>query len=111
PYNGTGISAGTTGVLRSRAPTDPHGGAGRPEATHLVERMVDLVAGELKLDPVAIRRKHFIQPSEFPFTQNFGVVVDSGDYDKSLDRALELAGYDELRKQQAEGRKQGKYIG
>src|SRR5256886_11307633 len=73
--------------------------------------MVDLVAGELKLDRVAVRRKNFIQPSEFPFTQNFGLVVDSGDYDKSLDRALELAGYDELRKQQAEGRKQGRYIG
>jgi len=110
-YKWKGISARTIGILTNRVPTDPYRGAGRPEATHLVERMVDLVAGELKLDPVAVRRKNFIQPSEFPFTQNFGLVVDSGDYDKSLDRALELAGYDELRKQQAEGRKQGKYIG
>ena len=110
-YKWKGISARTIGILTNRVPTDPYRGAGRPEATHLVERMVDLVAGELKLDPIAVRRKNFIQPSEFPFTQNFGLVVDSGDYDKSLDRALELAGYDELRKQQAEGRKQGKYIG
>jgi aerobic carbon-monoxide dehydrogenase large subunit len=110
-YKWQGISARTVGILTNRVPTDPYRGAGRPEATHLVERMVDLVALELKLDPVEIRRKNFIQPKEFPFTQNFGLVVDSGDYDKSLDRALELAGYDDARKRQAEGRKHGKYIG
>src|SRR5205807_1195763 len=81
------------------------------KATHLVERMVDLVALELKMDPVAIRRKNFIQPEDFPFTQNFGLVVDSGDYDKALDKALQLIGYDELRKKQAELRKQGRYMG
>jgi aerobic carbon-monoxide dehydrogenase large subunit len=106
-----GISARTVGILTNRVPTDPYRGAGRPEATHLVERMVDLVAQELNVDPVEIRRKNFIQPNEFPFTQNFGLVVDSGDYEKSLDRALELAGYDDVRKRQAEGRKHGKYIG
>src|SRR5207237_5240474 len=88
-----GIAARTIGILTNRVPTDPYRGAGRPEATHLVERMVDLVALELKMDPVEIRRKNFIQPQEFPFTQNFGLVVDSGDYDKALDRALELVGY------------------
>src|SRR6266545_51354 len=106
-----GISARTIGILTNRVPTDPYRGAGRPEATHLVERMVDLVAAELKMDPVEIRRKNFIQPNEFPFTQHFGLVVDSGDYEKALDVALKLAGYDELRKQQAEGRKQGKLLG
>jgi carbon-monoxide dehydrogenase large subunit len=110
-YKWKGISARTVGILTNRVPTDPYRGAGRPEATHLVERMVDLVANELKMDPVEIRRKNFIQPGEFPYTQNFGLVVDSGDYDKALDRALEIAGYDALRKQQAEGRKQGRYIG
>jgi carbon-monoxide dehydrogenase large subunit len=106
-----GISARTIGILTNRVPTDPYRGAGRPEATHLVERMVDLVAAELEMDPVEIRRKNFIQPKEFPFTQHFGLVVDSGDYEKALDVALKLAGYDELRKQQAEGRKQGKLLG
>src|SRR5204863_8575513 len=96
------ICARTVGVLPNRLPTDPYRGAGRPEATHLVERMVDLVALELKMDPVDIRRKNFIQPEDFPFTQNFGLVVDSGDYEKTLNRALELAGYDQLRKQQVE---------
>src|SRR6266511_3936411 len=110
-YKWKGISARTIGILTNRVPTDPYRGAGRPEATHLVERMVDLVAAELKMDPVEIRRKNFIQPNEFPFTQHFGLVVDSGDYEKALDVALKLAGYDELRKQQAEGRKQGKLLG
>jgi carbon-monoxide dehydrogenase large subunit len=111
-YKGTGgISARTIGILTNRVPTDPYRGAGRPEATHLAERMVDLVAHELKIDPVEIRRKNFIQPSEFPFTQNFGLVIDSGDYEKALDRALEIAGYDGLRKKQAELRKQGRYLG
>ena len=91
-YKWKGISARTVGVLTNRVPTDPYRGAGRPEATHLVERMVDLVALELKMDPVDIRKKNFIQPEDFPFTQNFGLVVDSGDYEKSLDKALELVG-------------------
>src|SRR3989442_1410832 len=110
-YKWQGISSRTVGVLTNKVPTDPYRGAGRPEATHLVERMVDLVAHEIGMDPVAIRRKNFIQPKEFPFTQNFGLVVDSGDYEKTLNRALELAGYDQLRKQQTEGRKHGKYMG
>ena len=106
-----GISARTIGILTNRVPTDPYRGAGRPEATHLAERMIDLVALELKMDPVDVRRKNFIQPKDFPFTQNFGLVVDSGDYDKALDKALEHAGYAELRKRQAELRKQGKFMG
>src|SRR6266851_4933048 len=110
-YKWKGISARTVGVLTNRVPTDPYRGAGRPEATHLVERMVDLVALELKMDPVDIRKKNFIQPEDFPFTQNFGLVVDSGDYEKALDKALQLAGYAELRKKQADLRKQGRYFG
>ena len=110
-YKWKGISARTVGILTNRVPTDPYRGAGRPEATHLVERMVDLVADELKIDPVEIRKKNFIQPEDFPFTQNFGLVVDSGDYEKSLALAMKLAGYDELRRKQADGRKHGKYIG
>ena len=106
-----GITARTIGILTNRVPTDPYRGAGRPEATHLVERMMDLVALELKMDPVDVRKKNFVQPEEFPFTQNFGLVIDSGDYEKSLDKALQLAGYADLRKRQAELRKQGRYLG
>src|SRR5438045_5381147 len=89
-YKWKGISARTVGIVTNRVQTDPYRGAGRPEATHLVERMVDLVAGELKMDPVEIRRKNFIQPQDFPFTQDLGLVGDTGDHDKALDRALEL---------------------
>ncbi len=110
-YKWKGISARTVGIFTHRVPTDPYRGAGRPEATHLAERAVDLVAREIGMDPVDIRRKNFIQPQDFPYTQNFGLVVDSGDYDKSLDKALELAGYKELRQQQADLRKQGRYLG
>jgi carbon-monoxide dehydrogenase large subunit len=106
-----GIAARTIGVLTNRVPTDIYRGAGRPEATHLVERIVDKVAQELGIDPVAIRQKNFIKENEFPFTNNFGLIYDSGNYDGSLDRALELAGYTQFRQQQAEALSQGRYLG
>ena len=110
-YKWKAISSRSIAVLTNKIPTDPYRGAGRPEATHVAERMVDLVAHELKMDPVEIRRKNFVGRDEFPFTQNFGLVMDSGDYQKTLDEALKLAGYDQLRKQQAEARKQGRLVG
>jgi carbon-monoxide dehydrogenase large subunit len=106
-----GIAARTVGVLTNRVPTDIYRGAGRPEATHLVERMVDKVAQELGVDPVEIRRKNFVQPDQFPFTNNFGLVYDSGNYDGSLDRALEIIGYDQFRQEQAQALQQGRYLG
>jgi carbon-monoxide dehydrogenase large subunit len=108
-YTWKQIAARTVGVLTNRVPTDPYRGAGRPEATHLVERMVDLVAAEIGMDPVEIRRKNFI--TEFPHTNFAGLVYDSGDYHKSLDRALELAGYERFRQEQAAARQQGRYLG
>src|SRR5947209_19207209 len=111
PYKWEAISARTVGVLTNKVPTDPYRGAGRPEATHLVERMVDLLAGQIGMDPAAVRRKNFVQASEFPFTQNFGIVMDSGDYDTSLTKALDIAGYDALRARQKEMREQGRYLG
>jgi aerobic carbon-monoxide dehydrogenase large subunit len=110
-YKWPAISARTVGVLTNRVPTDPYRGAGRPEATHLVERMMDKLALEIGMDPVELRKKNFIQPADFPFTQNFGLVVDSGDYDKSLDKALKIVGYDALRARQKELRAQGRYLG
>ena len=105
------ISARTVGVLTNRVPTDPYRGAGRPEATHLCERMMDRLALEIGMDPAALRRKNFIQASEFPFSQNFGLVIDSGDYEKSLAKAMDIVGYDALRKRQADLRKEGRYMG
>src|SRR5919202_728959 len=106
-----GIAARTIGVLTNRVPTDPYRGAGRPEATHLVERIIDKLAQEIGMDPAAVRQKNFIRPDEFPFTNNFGLVYDSGNYKGSLDRALELAGYTDFRRRQEQARKEGRYVG
>jgi carbon-monoxide dehydrogenase large subunit len=110
-YKWRQIAGRTVGILTNKVPTDPYRGAGRPEATHLVERMVDIFAREIGMDPVALRRKNFIQPSEFPYTQNFGLVMDSGNYEGTLDKALQLAGYEGLRREQEEARRQGRYMG
>ena len=110
-YKWPAISARTVGVFTNKVPTDPYRGAGRPEATHLVERMMDKLAAEIEMDPAELRRKNFIQPNEFPFTQNFGFVIDSGNYEKAMDKALELVGYKELRQKQADLRRQGRYLG
>jgi len=106
-----GIAARTIGVLTNRVPTDPYRGAGRPEATHNIERIVDRLAAELNMDPAEIRRKNFIQSDEFPFTNNFGLQYDSGNYDGSLTRAMELVGYSELRQEQEQARREGRYLG
>ena len=108
-YKWKHIAARTVGVLTNKTSTDPYRGAGRPEATHLVERAVDLVAREIGMDPATVRRKNFA--TEFPFTNNFGLVYDSGNYEKALDKALELANYKDLRREQEALRKQGRYLG
>jgi aerobic carbon-monoxide dehydrogenase large subunit len=106
-----GIAARTIGVLTNRVPTDPYRGAGRPEATHLVERIVDRVADEIGLDPVELRKKNFIRPEEFPYTNHFGLTYDSGNYAGALDKTLELVGYQDFLREQAAARQQGRYLG
>ncbi len=86
-------------------------GAGRPEAAYYVERMVDLLAAELGLDPVEVRRKNFIPSDQFPYQTPTGPTYDSGDYNKALDKALEVADYAGLRAEQARLRAQGKLFG
>lgn len=110
-YRWKQIAARTVGVLTNRVPTDPYRGAGRPEATHLCERMVDLFAHEIGMDPAEVRRRNFIRPDQFPYTNNFGLVYDSGNYEGTLSRALELAGYEQFRQEQARARAQGRYLG
>ena len=104
-----------TGVYTNTAMVDAYRGAGRPEATYVVERAVDLVANELGLDPAEVRRKNFIQPSNFPYepADNLlnGLAYDSGEYETALDRALELVGYSDFRKEQQEARAAGRYLG
>ncbi|MGA7988431.1 MAG: molybdopterin cofactor-binding domain-containing protein [Candidatus Dormiibacterota bacterium] len=108
-YDWKAISAKSIGIFTNRMSTDPYRGAGRPEATHLVERAVDLVALEIGMDPAEVRRKNFVKT--FPHTNNFGLVYDSGDYEKSLDLAMANIDYPALRKRQEELRAQGRYTG
>jgi len=81
------------------------------EAAYLVERMVDLLADELDMDPVELRMKSFIRPEQFPYTNKTGWTYDSGDYPKAMKEALRIAGYDELRREQAEKRERGELMG
>ncbi len=102
------------GVYTNTGMVDAYRGAGRPEATYVVERAVDLIAAELGLDPVDVRRKNFIQPEDFPYDPVGilnGLKYDSGDYDKALDLALKIADYDGFRQEQAAARQQGRYLG
>jgi aerobic carbon-monoxide dehydrogenase large subunit len=102
------------GVYTNTGMVDAYRGAGRPEATFVVERAVDLVARELNMDPVEVRRKNFIPPEAFPYDP-VGILVglkyDSGDYEKALDKALTMLDYPAFRRDQAEARKQGRYLG
>ncbi|HET7751397.1 MAG TPA: xanthine dehydrogenase family protein molybdopterin-binding subunit [Terriglobales bacterium] len=99
------------GVFTNKMSTDAYRGAGRPEAAYDIERLMDCAARELNTDPAKFRSKNFPQPKEFPYTTAAGLTYDSANYQQSLKRALQLAGYDKLRARQAAGRKQGKYYG
>lgn len=111
PYKIQHASCETIGVYTNTTPTDAYRGAGKPEATYQIERTIDLFAREIGMDPVEIRRKNFAKKEEFPFTNAQGLLYDSGDYEKPLNKALEMFDYEAFRKEQEELRKQGKLIG
>ncbi|TDC03327.1 xanthine dehydrogenase family protein molybdopterin-binding subunit [Nonomuraea longispora] len=96
-----------TGVFTTKMPTDAYRGAGRPEATFAIERMMDELAAELDLDPVEVRRRNWIRHEEFPYTTISGLTYDSGNYEAATDRALALFGYDKLRAEQSDRRDRG----
>ena len=100
------------GVYTNTAMVDAYRGAGRPEATYLIERLVDEFAAEIGMDPAEVRRRNFVQPQDFPHENGVGMLpYDSGEYEKALDRALERVGYRDLRREQEELRRQGRYLG
>jgi carbon-monoxide dehydrogenase large subunit len=96
-----------TGVFTNRTPTDAYRGAGRPEATYAIERAMDALARRLGTDPVELRRMNFIPPFDEPRATAGGLEFDSGNYERTLDRAVELADYDGLRREQAARRERG----
>jgi aerobic carbon-monoxide dehydrogenase large subunit len=95
------------GVLTNTTPTDAYRGAGRPEAAMAIERIMDLLAAELDLDPAELRRRNFIPTDAFPHTTATGERYDTGDYTAALDLAMERAGYEELREEQRRRRQRG----
>ncbi len=110
-YNIPAIRATLTEVFTNKTPTDAYRGAGRPEATYFVERAMDMLARELKMDPAELRRKNFIKPHQFPFATQMGAVYDSGDYEKALDLALKNAQWDRLKTERDAARAQGRLVG
>ncbi|HKD09224.1 MAG TPA: xanthine dehydrogenase family protein molybdopterin-binding subunit [Bryobacteraceae bacterium] len=110
-YNFRNIQADIVGTFTNCVPTDAYRGAGRPEATYGIERMVDILAAELKMDPAEIRLKNFVSKDQFPFPTATGLNYDSGDYHATLNKALTEIGYSDLREKQAEARAQGKLMG
>ena len=100
-----------TGVLTTTTPVSAYRGAGRPEATFFIERLMDTAARALDLDPAEIRRRNFIPADRFPFRTATGQVYDSGDYPQALERALVAADYAGLRRAQAERRARSEIVG
>ncbi len=98
-------------VATNKGPTVQNRGVGKPTAIFTLERIVDLVAKKLGLDPAEIRFRNFVQPEQMPYTTPSGEVYESGNYPECLRKALELGKYEETKKQRDDLRKQGKYIG
>ena len=100
-----------TEVFTNKTPTDAYRGAGRPEATYFVERAMDMLARELKMDPAELRRRNFIPPDQFPYATQMGAVYDSGDYGKALDLALKASNWKALVAERDAARKEGRLVG
>jgi aerobic carbon-monoxide dehydrogenase large subunit len=110
-YRIAAVDVEVTGVATHTTPVDAYRGAGRPEATFLVERLVDAFARKIGLDPAEVRRRNFIPRDAFPYATATGLTYDSGDYHTSLRNALEAVGYEGLRRRQEDLRLQGRYLG
>lgn len=107
PYRISAIDSQVVGVLTNKVPTAAYRGAGRPEAAYMLERTMDAIAHELGLDAAQVRRRNFIAPEAFPYPTVTGLHYDSGNYQLALERVLELAHYEDWRKEQQERRASG----
>jgi carbon-monoxide dehydrogenase large subunit len=111
PYSIPAVKEDVYGVYTNTTPVEAYRGAGRPEATFMLERMIDRLARKLGLDPVDVRRRNLIPPFDNGHDVVTGLKYDSGNYQAALDTALARVGYEQLRKEQAESRKKGRYLG
>jgi carbon-monoxide dehydrogenase large subunit len=110
-YKFRNINADIVGVFTNCVPTDAYRGAGRPEATHGIERMMDLLARELNMDPAELRYKNFVGKDEFPYQTATGLSYDSGNYAAPLDKALATVNYSKLREEQKAAKAAGRLMG
>lgn len=114
-YTTPAVHVNVTAVFTNTVPVDALRGAGRPEATYVLERLFDQAAHEMNTDPAALRRRNLIPPfdgvNQPGYETQVALVYDSGNYEPVLDRVLEMVGYDDLRKEQEAARKDGRYIG
>lgn len=110
-YKTPAIHVEVQAVFTNTAPVDAYRGAGRPEATYVVERIVETAARELNMDPSELRRRNFIRPDEFPYETPVALTYDTGNYEASLDRALDLAGYSGFAARKAQSEAEGKRRG
>ena len=106
-YKMDAYSFNCTGVFTTKTPTDAYRGAGRPEATYALERVMDELAVELDMDPMEVRRRNWIRHEEFPYETIAGLTYDSGNYEAATNKAMELFDYDGLRAEQAQRRASG----
>src|SRR5256884_1267856 len=106
PYQVQAVDSQVVGVFTNKVPTGAYRGAGRPEATYILERTIDRIAHELRLDPAEVRRRNFISQEDFPYKTVTGAQYDSGNYKAALDRALELADYTGWREKQRKQREE-----
>lgn len=106
-YDVDAIHVRTIGTFTHTTPVDAYRGAGRPEATFNVERLLDAAADVMEMDPTEIRRLNFIAPDKFPYDTQVALQYDSGDYEPALDKALEMAGYKDLRAEQKKRNESG----
>jgi len=111
PYSLRHYDATLRVVAQNKVVTSQYRAVGHPIATAVTESMVDLIARDLELDPVEVRRRNLVRPEELPYTSAAGNVYDSGSYQAALARLLEAASYDRLRREQASARAQGRYLG
>ena len=114
-YTTPAIYVDVTGVFTHTTPVDAYRGAGRPEATYLLERLIDKAALEMKIDPVALRFRNFIPPfdgiTQPGYQTQVALQYDSGNYEPVLERAMEMVGYEALREEQSRARENGRLIG
>lgn len=111
PYAVEDVRAETFSVMTNKTPTGLNRGFGGPQLYFALEGTMDIAAAKLGMDPVEIRRRNLITADKFPYRTPFGGIYDSGDYQKVLDRVLEMSGYERLREKQAQARKEGRCLG